>query len=248
MPTPAAQQRVCTEDGVLFVAGRSDQLTCSGKCRTRKSRREAKGLPEPYGPERRAELLAGIRAVAEDGALDMAREILAAEIAPIVRESLTAEVLESVGAMVRLLPKMVDALEEELTGTPVWIHGEPLLGKDGKQLIAVDPDRRLKAIALLSKYTVGSPALAPQAPPETQPPVAIHFGVVPRPNYDADSTAERVCGVGGELRPEADFIDGSDRCVHCQAALEAAAAELVAEAPDRVREAHDAAVMTGQLG
>ncbi len=151
------------------------------------------------------------------------------KIAPIVRESLTAEVLESVGAMVRLLPKMVAGLEEELTGAPVWFEGKPLMGDNGKQLIAVDPDRRLKAIALLSKYTVGSPALAPQAPPESAPPIAINFGVVPRPNYDADSTAERVCGVGGELRPEADFISGSDRCVHCQAALESAAAELVAE-------------------
>ena len=131
-PTPAAEQRVCTECGDIFAVGRSDQLTCSGKCRTRKSRREAKGLPEPFGAQRRAELLAGIRAVAEEGALDMAREILAAELAPIVRENLTAEVLESVGAMVRLLPKMVAGLEEELTGAPVWHDGQPLMGENGK--------------------------------------------------------------------------------------------------------------------
>jgi predicted nucleic acid-binding Zn-ribbon protein len=226
---PAAEQRVCTECGDIFAVGRSDQLTCSGKCRTRKSRREAKGLPEPFGAARRAELLAGIRAVAEEGAIGMAREIMAAEIAPVVREALTSEVLAAIGELVAMSPMMVAAMKEELTGTPVWSDGQMLMGKDGNPLLAVDPDRRLKVLALWAKYTMGSPALAPQAPQEAAPPIAINFGAVPRPDYGANSTATRECAICEEPRTDEDFIDGSDRCRDCQAKLEGAAARLIAE-------------------
>lgn len=228
--SPAAEQRVCTEDGVIFAAGRSDQLTCSDKCRTRKSRREAKGIPEPYDAARRAELLAGIRAVAEEGALAMAQDVLRDEIVrPYMREQMTPDVLAAIGDLVRLLPHMVAGLREELVGAPMRDKdsGMELRGLDGKPILAVDPERRLKAIALLSKYTVGSPALAPQAPPDKAPPIAINFGAVPRPNYDV--TAQRTCEVCDELRAEGEFIAGSNRCRGCQAGLEAAASDMVAE-------------------
>ncbi len=156
---------------------------------------------------------------------------MASEIAPVVREALTPAVLRAIADMVGLAPLMVAGLREELEGAPLRDPDTKQLLRDprGAVIRAVDPDRRLKAIALLSKYTVGSPALAPQAPPEHAPPIAINFGPVPRPSYGADSTAERVCEICNDPHPEVEFVEGSDRCAGCQAALEATAQTLVAE-------------------
>ncbi len=232
MPNPAprlSEQRVCSEDGTIFVA-RGDAVTCSATCRTQRKRRTDKGRPEPYGPERRAEILAGIRATAEEGAVAMAQEIMREEIRPVVREALTSEVMSAIGDMVALLPLSIAGLRAEMEGVPLIVDGVVMRDHKNNVIYAIDGDRRLKAIAMLHKATVGSAGLAPQAPDAKAPPIAINFGDVPRPNWDADTTAAplRECEICEEDRPEDDFVGGSNRCASCDAELRAQAEEIAA--------------------
>lgn len=153
-------------------------------------------------------------------------------ILPLVREQMTPEVLAAIGDLVRLLPDTVRALSAEINGYPATDADThlPLRGPDGKPILIVDHDRRLKAITLVHRATVLSPGLAPAPAADKTPPVAINFGAVPRPSYDV--TATRECEVCHEQRDDpAEFVGDSGRCVFCQGALEAAAQELVADAP-----------------
>jgi hypothetical protein len=197
---------------------------CSTKCRTRRSRRRKLGLPSTVKPQFSPEQM---RKMAEEGAVEMAKEIMRDELKPVVREALSRDVLSAISDLVSLTPLMVSALKEELTGAPmrdpetgqkILVNGEPVIG--------IDPERRLRAVQLLARYTVGSAGLAPQ--PESKPqPIAVNFGSAPRPDWDG--TAERECDVCNLPRQEAEFIGDSSRCTYCQQEIEERARSIVEE-------------------
>jgi uncharacterized protein YciI len=225
----SVNMRPCPECGRLFVVKRADTVTCSPKCRSRRKRRQDKGVPEALLTAEAQAHLEEIRKVADEGAIAVAGEILREEIRPIVREALTADVLSAISDLVALTPLMVAGLKEELTGAPLRDPETGLpLKINGEPIIAVDADRRLKAIQLLARYTIGAPGLAPQ-PDVKERPIAISFGDIPRPDWYG--TDQRECDICLQPRLEAEFVDGSSRCTHCQAELEAQAAALVEPAP-----------------
>lgn len=173
----------------------------------------------------------GVRATVEEGAVAMANEIMRAELTPIVREHLTPDVLSAIGDMVRLLPDTVRALAQEINGYPATDPDThlPLQGPDGKPILVVDGDRRMKAIAAVHRATVLSPGLAPQVPSSDKaPPVAINFGAIPRPDYtDGTAVPERTCGVCATAKPETEFVEDSNRCQQCHDEISQRAFALV---------------------
>ncbi len=222
----SGEVRMCSECPKLFVAKRKDQVCCSASCRMRKTRRLKAGGPPISTPEEAAKRVEQARVAVEDGAIAIAGELLREELRPVVRENLSADVLSAISDLVALTPLIVAGLKEEMVGAPLRdpLTGELLRDPQGRHIHAVDPDRRLKAIQLAARYTIGSPGLAPQ-PEINKAPIAINFGSVPRPDWDA--TAERECDVCNLMRLESEFVGESSRCTHCQSEIEARVQELV---------------------
>ncbi len=248
-----AFQKICTECGDPFMAGADTALTCSIRCRKRRSdrmkRAKAQGIEAPeYATAAGASQL--VLEQARNEALDdlptVAREVLAEELRPAVREALTGKVLQSIGDMVGLMPLVQAALEDDLTALRPQFDsaGVMLMEADGETpYMAPDYDRRAKAVALVVKYTVGQPGLAPQPEAPELAPITIVFppGMEP-PAYlgavDADAVplqlepGQRLCDMCQEPKDEHEFMAGSRRCTPCheanRARIEAAIAERTA--------------------
>lgn len=241
-------QKICTECGDPFTAGSEQALTCSMKCRKRRARRmkaaEAAGEKAPEyavaaGPNQ--EVLEQARNSALDDLPAVAREVLAEEIRPAVREALTGRVLQSIGDMVELLPLVQDALRDDLTAlTPLFNdEGRQLVDPDDNPIFLPDYDRRAKAVALVVKYTVGQPGLAPQPETPEQAPIIINFppgmempvqvGAVDVEVIAALEAGQRLCDICHEPKDEDEFMAGSGRCTAChdaqRARIEAAIVE-----------------------
>lgn len=245
-------QKVCTECGDPFVAGSEMALTCGVRCRKRRSTRmkraaaageEAPEYATAAGPS--ALVLEAARNEALDDLPAVAREVLAEELRPAVREALTGAVLQSIGDMVGLMPLVQDALRDDLTAlTPLFNdEGMQLTDPDGNPIFLPDYDRRAKAVALVVKYTVGQPGLAPQAETPEQAPITIVFppGMEPPKQLGAvdDATealvleeGQKLCDICATAKPDDEFVAGSTRCHAChdgqRARIEAAIAERTA--------------------
>ncbi len=158
----------------------------------------------------------------------VAREVMAEELRPVVREALTGRVLDSIGAMIDLLPLAQDALLEDLTAVRALTNdeGEVQYGGDGEPIYVVDGDRRSKATALVLKYTVGQPGLAPQPEAPSQAPMVVNFNGMPAPAGYTDAVVdaieigmnERLCDTCEEVKDVTLFVGGSSRCEACHEA------------------------------
>src|SRR5690606_26913115 len=130
---------------------------------------------------------------------DLGHEVIKEELRPIVRESLTSDVLRDVGALVRMVPKAVQRIAEDLDSS--------------------DETIRQRAYTLLLKYTMGNPSVAPPPAEQAPPPMNVVFNL-PRPDTtpeDATPPVEAVelkqCAECATERPSHEFIAGSSRCV-----------------------------------
>lgn len=138
---------------------------------------------------------------------DAAHAVLKEELAPIVRESLTQDVLRDVGRLVGLVPKAIERITEDLD--------------------SADETIRQRAYTLLLKYTMGNPSVAPPPTEQAPSPMQVVFNL-PRPGNPEDTTLEVVedavelqqCAECGTERPLHEFVGQSTRCVDCQRQLE----------------------------
>lgn len=244
-PVPRGSlQFICTECGDPFLTNTSGAKTCGATCRQRRKRRFDKNADAPEFAVDRNTTLAAMQD-AKSQALDdlpaVAREVLADELRPAVREALSGRVLQSIGDMVELLPLVQDALRDDLTAqTPLLdSNGDAIRDSDGSVVYLPDYDRRAKAVALVAKYTVGQPGLAPQPEMPEQAPLVINFPTMPAPADHIEGAAveelpelsegERICDICREAKDAAEFVGDSPRCQAChdgqRARIEAAIAE-----------------------
>lgn len=230
----APRQVLCTECPTMFPA-EGDATTCSNKCRQKRYRRRAKGDQREYAVDT-APVLAAMDTAAKDAVDDLpavAREVLAEELRPAVREALTGRVLDSIASMVDLLPLAQDALREDLTAVRLVtdFKGEIQYDDDGEPLYEADGDRRQKATALVLKYTVGQPGLSPQPESPEQAPITVIFPSMPAPSqqegavdgvaYAELAEGERRCDMCDEAKPADEFVGSSSRCQVCHDAARA---------------------------
>ncbi len=225
-------QRICTECGAPFLAARASAKTCSDSHRQRRSERRKRQGGAFTDFDIHAGSTQNAMARATEEALEqlpaVARQVLADELRPVVREALTERVLDSIGQMIELLPLAQDALREDLTAVRPMTNddGDIVYGSDGEPVYLVDGDRRAKATALVLKYTVGQPGLAPQPESPAQAPMVVNFNGMPAPSGYVDATAEhieiglneRLCDSCAEVKDVTLFVGGSSRCEECHEA------------------------------
>lgn len=237
---PAARvhstQKICSECGDPFLASTEAAKTCCEAHRKRRQRRKEKQGQDftEYDVDISATTAAMEQAAqhALDDLPAVARELLAAEMQPIVREALTGEVLQSLSAMLGMMPLVQAALTDDLTAlTMVWNdEGCPLMEADGvTPALVPDYDRRQKAVAMVLKYTVGQPGLAPQPDAPEAAGVTVVFSGMGEPAItssavdlgeerlaELESGESRQCDICELVKPKAEFVGASSRCEDCQ--------------------------------
>lgn len=203
--SPKAKTHPCTECSAP-ITGRG--VTCSDRCRVRRSRR----IKEAKGRNRGVKPLAV--APSQDQLESAAHEIAIKELTPVVREAITPDVVNAIGAMVNLTPLAISLLEQDLRNA--------------------DGNIRQRAYTLLMKYTVGNPAVAP-APEFNPPDFNVNF-VMPRPDRSLEAETEviaeisdaevvpwdaesRECMICHASKPIDEFVGESPRCVECHRAI-----------------------------
>lgn len=230
---PQVHQHVCTECGKPFTTAGKQGVTCSHSCRTMRSRRrKAQGDKfshyklDPGSVQQKVDQAAKL---ALDRLPEIAREVLAEELRPAVREHLTGQVLTSIADMLNLIPLAQQALREDLEAwDPIYDDkGEVLLDEDGQPHRKVNRDARARATSLVMKYTVGQPGLAPQPDTPDAAPIVINFASMPGLPSHIDGDAhediellpgQRVCDICSLAKDPDEFSGMSSRCLACHAA------------------------------
>lgn len=190
-------ERRCSECENSLAGKLPSTKTCSDRCRNARSRRLAKENAREVPPEQKlAQALTGEYK-------DAAHEVIQQQLAPVVREAMTEDVLSAIQSLVGLTPAAVRAIEQDL----------------GDE----DSTVRQRAYTLLLKYTVGHPAVVQARDADPNQQMVVHFNL-PRPNaevtYDVDAddftvTELRVCDECQKEGPVSDFVGASDRCREC---------------------------------
>lgn len=200
--------RTCSECGGSLAGRSRSAKTCSDACRSERSRRKRRVHKEPELPPHQRAVVNVVR----NEAPDIAHKVIQQEIAPVVREAMTEDVLRSIHQLVGLAPAAVQALNEDLASE--------------------DPVVRQRAYTLALKYTIGHPALIQPKDADPNQQLVVHFNLprpTPIPTGDEDGVritdAEvlepteldpRPCDECGELKTE--FVGSSDRCTDCYTA------------------------------
>lgn len=194
--------RRCSECGKSLEGKSAASKTCSAKCRAARHRRLARVKRDNverahHTPESR-ELASIIEGEIEDQAKEVARE----ELRPVVREAMTEEVMRAISGMVGLLPRVVEAIAEDLD--------------------AEDPNVRQRAYSLAARYLLGKDTLvAPES--AAQGGLTVNFQL-PRPGDGEGEDAEvqitdaeemKICDMCSREKPFSEFESGSDRCTEC---------------------------------
>lgn len=178
-------------------------MTCSDKCRAKRSRRErrANRQVEEFAQANNAGAQE-IAAIVRREAPDVVKKVFNDEIRPIVREAINEDVLRAIEGMVGLTPAAVAALQEDLESDDATI--------------------RQRAYSLVIKYTVGHPALVKDDITREQN-MTVNFNL-PRPDeadlaaHNTEATELRECDMCREDKVWPDeFEAGSTRCKECHA-------------------------------
>lgn len=183
------------------VSGRAK--TCGDACRSKRHRRIKRGRAEGTDPHSRLDLPSSEIEAAINRTVDEA-------LAPVVREALTEDVLRSIGELVKLTPKAVEAIAQDLSSENDFI--------------------RQGAYRLLARYTLGHPALVPDMDSDKQVVVLVNGvarpGGAPQPSETVAPTPDAVgdaaepvdlreCDTCHEHKPEKEFVGASHRCTEC---------------------------------
>lgn len=204
-----------------------ERFTCgTWTCKDRRKRRQQREKRAIAARTTPAQIVEKVRQESDTIATRVAEDIIRQELTPVVREALSEAVLQSIADLVALTPMVVANLKDDLLAEETHIV-------DGEMVVTVDYDRRAKATAQVAKFTIASPALAPQPEAADAQPlqVIIH---TPRPSYDVDGNAVQAedaaapemlaayeCDICHQVRPGALFEQGSTRCKDCHAEIKA---------------------------
>jgi hypothetical protein len=153
------------------------------------------------------------RTVAENLVTKAVQDELDKQVGPVVQEVLTDQVLTSIRTMVFMMPAAIEALSTNLQSN--------------------DEELRHKAAALLLRYTMGNPSVAPPSLEAQPAPLQVNF-TIPRAEAphthehsdlmegDVDSEGEemRECMECHLVKPLGEFVGKSHRCTSCQKLLE----------------------------
>jgi len=190
-------ERRCSECGASLAGRKDGTLTCGDKCRKDRSKRLSKeNKREVPAAQQLAQAVTGEYK-------DAAQEVIQRELAPVVREAMTEDVLKAIQQLVALTPSAVAAIHRDLE------HKDSTI--------------RQRAYTLLLKYTVGHPAVVQARDADPNQQLVVHFNL-PRPNaevtYDGDAdiyevTNIRTCDECQKEAPESEFVGASDRCREC---------------------------------
>lgn len=184
------------------MLGKSVQArTCSEKCRSTRSRRikRTNRNVEAFAEANNAGAQE-IAAIVRREAPDVITKVMKDELRPIVREALTEDVLRAVEQMLGLTPRAVELLAADLESE--------------------DSTVRQRAYTLVTKYTIGHPALLKADDGAGAGQITVNFAL-PRPDDVPDETSPheadvvRTCDSCSEDKPESEFVAGSDRCRTC---------------------------------
>lgn len=146
---------------------------------------------------------------------DVAHEILHDELAPVVRDALTEDVLRGISDMVALTPTIVEKIKEDLESD--------------------DANIRQKAYTLVAKYTIGHPAIVRPPDEGATGNLVVNFGL-PRPgdaveHVESDISLEadevKPCDMCGIDKSITHFVAGSGRCQQCFDEQQAQAKEMI---------------------
>lgn len=253
MPAPKTthlRQRICTECGAPFVTERFNKVTDTDACKKRRQRRRAAGDMREYSIDsgEMSLLLEQASSNAVDDLPAVAREVLADELRPHMREHLSGAVLEGIAGMVGLMPLFQAALADDLDArAPMLEDGKIVRDSDGSIVWVVDHERRGKAQALWAKYTLGQPGLAPQPEAPEAAPITIVFPSMPGPSEpivdveideikaaELESGDKRLCDICTEVKPTSEFVGTSNRCADChQKQRERVEAAIAARQPQQ---------------
>jgi hypothetical protein len=198
--TPRCSEPGCTnkleyEDGSPKPAGTK---TCGVKCRSARARR-IKREQKKRGGDHRPE---HIQQLADEGMKDALHEAAVDEFRPLVREAMTASVLQGIDTLIGMSPKAIARLNEDLDNS--------------------DDTIRQRAYTLLLKYTMGNPSVAPPSTTAQPAGLTVQFNL-PRPGDDpaastsvaAESEELRTCEDCGAEKQLHEFVAGSNRCGTC---------------------------------
>lgn len=245
--TTKSEQKICTECGAPFMSRSPRSKVCSepkGRCamrRQRRKKRDGEAFTE-YATEFGGvpEAMDNATSQALQRLPEAAFETLKAELAPVVREKLTGDVLRGIGDMVGLLALTQDALKESLTAVRLVTDadGNPVIASDGEPMFVPDSAERMKAAGYVLKYTLGQSGLAPQPEAPEMAPITVVFPTMPAPpnHIDGDEPVElaelpeghRECDICAETKPAAEFVGSSSRCQLCHDANRARAEAAIA--------------------
>lgn len=196
MPLP----RTCTECGGSLSGKSVKAITCGEKCRSARSRRvrRANRQVDDFAAANNAGAQE-IAAIVRREAPDVITRVMKDELRPIVREALTEDVLRAVEQMLGLTPRAVELLQADLESE--------------------DSTVRQRAYTLVTKYTIGHPALLRPEDGAGAGQIVVNFAL-PRPDdaevvVEADSEELRTCDLCNTEKPETEFVAGSDRCRTC---------------------------------
>lgn len=226
---PGVRQTICSECGKPYVATRPDSITCQASCRVARARRRKKqgsGFTHwAVDPGTALEAVADAGRAALGDLPQVARDVLADELRPVVREHLSGKVLDTIGGLIDLMPLMHAALADDLQATSPLrnAQGELVLDRDGQPHMVPDYERRTKAVALMMKATVLHPGLSPQPEAARTAPITIEFtGYASPQTVDADvvevlelPAGTRECDICRLPKAASEFVADSDRCQAC---------------------------------
>lgn len=229
----ATPRRVCLNCGRALAGRDVRRKTCSDRCR--------KAIQRARGAQRVTSLpdaeLTGDAIHNERGARSPLRQVISEELRPIVREAIDEEVIKAIGALVRLSPGAIAALEDDLDSD--------------------DPLIRQRAYSLVLKFALDNAHITP--PRADKPHLQVDVNL-PRPDTtpappldDASRALEpapgRICVGCREPRAASDFQADAPMCSRC---LEQRRERVLAalHSQDAVREPTSTAVLQrpGSIG
>lgn len=194
----ATNLRRCSECGRSLADRSLSAKTCSDKCRKDRSRRikqaRDSGNKLPDHLKEVSEIVRG------ENHEEVLHRVIEDELRPVVRESITQDVMNSINDLVALTPTAIEAIKEDLNS-------------DDKTL-------RNKAYTLLIKYTIGHRALVTDPDADNAKNLIVNFEM-PRPGVDsepaipADADELKPCDSCGQDKPLSAFVANSDRCQMC---------------------------------
>lgn len=196
--------RRCSECGRTLVGRSVLTKTCTDACRAKRSRRLQRENKEIANAEAGGSAFtpaqAQMAAIVNGKIKEIAHEVLKEELRPVARDALTEDVLRSIDQLVALTPEAIAAIAADIRGD--------------------DPVLRQRAYTLVTKYTLGHPALVRPADTDPSAQLVVNIGL-PRPTdseqADAETDAEETvtCDMCAAEKPASEFVAGSQRCRTC---------------------------------